>query len=100
MQDKGDRVYMKGRGKEALNNALSYGAAVRGRPRKGAQAAGSRARSIRLPDATWDELEREAKARKVSLHQLLRLIVAQHVYTTTEVPPRKAASKRRAHKAA
>ena len=99
--DLDNAIFMKGRGPEARANAFAYSAAVRGRPRKGEQAAGSQAKSIRLPDATWAELEREAKAHKISLHQLLRIIVARHVYTTNKVPPMaKATAKRRARKAA
>lgn len=75
--------FMKGRGREAMANGLKFVALVRGRPRKGAQAAGSKARSIRLPDFAWAELEQEAKRRKMSLHKLLRVIVADHLYTSS-----------------
>jgi hypothetical protein len=91
--------FAKGRGPEAFANARRYFATVRGRPRKGQEPAGSTARSLRLPDEAWTELEREAAKRKMSLHKLLRAIVAEHLYLTAKVPPRKP-TKRRAHRAA
>jgi hypothetical protein len=63
----------------APERAAHLVASTRGRPRTGETAAGSRARSLRLPDAAWAELEREAKQRKLSLHKLLRVIVAEHL---------------------
>jgi hypothetical protein len=75
--------FLKGCGPEAFENARKMWATIRGRPRKGEQAAGSKARSLRLPDSAWAELEQEAKQRKMSLHKLLRVIIAQHLYTTT-----------------
>lgn len=81
--------FIRGRGPEALANASAYLAAIRGRPRKGAAASGSKARSLRLPDAAWLELERRALERKLSVHALLRQIVAEYLYTRPTVPARR-----------
>lgn len=54
---------------------------VRGRPRKGAKAEGSRAKSLRLPDATWRDLATEAKRRGITVHKLIRIFVAERLYT-------------------
>ena len=80
-----------------LATARKMWATVRGRPRKGEQAAGSKARSLRLPDFAWAELEQEAKRRKMSLHKLLRVLVAEHLYTSSwaERPKAPKASGRR-----
>lgn len=43
----------------------------RGRPRRG-DTRTSTARSVRLPDALWRELERAASARRLNVHQAMR----------------------------
>jgi hypothetical protein len=43
----------------------------RGRPAKG-QRRPSTARSVRLPDALWHEMERAARAQHLNLHQAMR----------------------------
>jgi hypothetical protein len=43
----------------------------RGRPAKGARRT-TTVRSVRLPDALWDELSRAAKAKRLNLHQAMR----------------------------
>lgn len=43
----------------------------RGRPAKGVRRT-TTARSVRLPDALWAELERAAKTRHLNLHQAMR----------------------------
>jgi hypothetical protein len=94
-----------------MRRALAFARAVRGRPKKGQKAAGSRPRSIRLTDEAWAELEREAKQRRVSLHQLLKLIVAEWLYAPRMLSrderhelvahkPKGKPAKRRARKAA
>jgi hypothetical protein len=100
-----------GRGTEGMRRAMAFARAVRGRPKKGQKAAGSRLRSIRLSDEAWAEFEREAEQRKMSLHQLLKLVVAEWLYApkmlsrderqglVAHKPTRKPA-KRRARKAA
>jgi predicted DNA-binding ribbon-helix-helix protein len=50
--------------------------AQRGRPRKGTRAPGSSPRSVRFTDETWLELERRAKRRGITLHALLREVIA------------------------
>jgi hypothetical protein len=88
----------KGRGKEGFDNARKAIDAVRGRPRKGEKSEGSRARSLRLPDATWLDLAAEAKLRKVTMHKLLRIIVAEHLYTTSWAERTAEAKKRKPRK--
>lgn len=85
-----------GRGEEGLRKAREYFAAVRGRPRKGETAVGTSTRSLRLPDPTWVELERKAAELGVPLHQLVRRVIADWLYTSATVTPRSAvkASKR------
>jgi len=75
-----DARKFKGRGPEAMANAQAFFAVVRGRPRKGAEAAGSTARSLRLPDSAWAELERRAAELEMPLHKLLRRIVGEFLY--------------------
>jgi hypothetical protein len=43
----------------------------RGRPGKGRQRT-SVARSVRLPEALWKDLERTARAKHLNLHQAMR----------------------------
>lgn len=66
----------------------------RGRPRKGTKAAGASARSLRLPDVAWLHLEELARARKMSLHRLLKTIVGRHLAKHLDKAPR------RSHRAA
>jgi hypothetical protein len=85
------------RSAEAHADARRFFTTARGRPRKGTKAEGSSARSLRLPDSAWSELTREARARKLTLHKLLRLIVAQHLSASTRPPiPRTVLAKRAA----
>lgn len=79
--------WFKGRGPKAFANARAFGAVVRGRPRKGETSAGSKARSLRLPDAAWAELERRSDELGTSVHSLLRQLVGEFLYTET---PRRA----------
>lgn len=65
-----------GRGHEGLKRARVLMNAKRGRPRKGARPDGSTPRSIRFSDRMWRDLERRAKRRHVSLHALLREVIA------------------------
>lgn len=85
--------YFKGRGPEAMENVQAFMAVVRGRPRAGTTAAGTTARSLRLPDVAWAELERRAAELELPLHGLLRKLVAEFLYTQTSVPARKAGAK-------
>lgn len=72
-----------GSGREGLENARKALATVRGRPRKGSKSEGSKVRSVRLPDATWADLEALAKAKGMTIHRLLRVIIAERLYTQT-----------------
>lgn len=72
-----------GSGRESLENARKALATVRGRPRKGIKSEGSRVRSLRLPDATWADLEALAKEKGMTIHRLLRVIIAERLYTQT-----------------
>jgi Ribbon-helix-helix protein, copG family len=66
-----------GRGPAGLKRAQQHFRAKRGRPKAGEKAEGSSPRSVRLPDATWEALEERAKARRTSVHALLREAVAK-----------------------
>jgi hypothetical protein len=93
---------------ERYANALKAIDTARGRPRKGSKSPGSRAKSLRLPDATWADLDALAKAKKTTVHRLLRVLIAKGLYTSTlhEQGPRKtvkierARTRSKAHKAA
>jgi hypothetical protein len=61
-----------GRGPAAIQKAMAWARAKRGRPKKGERAPGTRTRSIRLPDAAWKELERAAKKERTTVHALIR----------------------------
>jgi hypothetical protein len=65
-----------GRGQKGLERARALMIAKRGRPRKGARPDGSTPRSIRFSDRMWRDLERRAKRRRMSLHALLREVIA------------------------
>lgn len=69
-----------GRGSEGLRNAREYFATVRGRPKKGEQPIGTTARSLRLPNNAWTELEQRAEQEGVSLNKLLRKVIADWLY--------------------
>jgi hypothetical protein len=88
-----ERRFFKGRGPEAMENARAFMDVVRGRPRKGTTATGTSARSLRLPDTAWAELERRAAELELPLHGLLRKLVAEFLYTQATVPPRKASGR-------
>ena len=47
---------------ERFANARKLLAAARGRPRKGTEPGGSSGRTLRLPDATWLDIEAAANA--------------------------------------
>jgi len=70
-----------------MENVHNFMAVVRGRPRKGATAEGTTTKSLRLPDSAWVELGKRADAMGISVHELLRRLVAECLYTQTTVPP-------------
>jgi hypothetical protein len=94
------RKYITARGPEGLARARAYFDVVRGRPVKGERAAGSQARSLRLPDAAWDALETRAAEAGVPVHKLLRQIVADYLYTSEKPPVRTAAKRKSARSVA
>src|SRR5207248_3239434 len=53
----------------ATASRIQYG---KGRPRKGSEVGPTPARSIRLPETVWKDLENEAHARATTVHALLR----------------------------
>jgi hypothetical protein len=71
------KAVVLGRGAEGLRKARALLEARRGRPRKGTRADGSRPRSIRFSEAMWRDLERRAKQRGITLHALLREVIAE-----------------------
>lgn len=88
-----------GRGPAGLRNARAYFAAVRGRPKDGEKPVGTATRSLRLPLDAWAELERRAAEEGVSLHKLMRTILAQWLYTSVRSEPKRE-PKRRTRKSA
>jgi hypothetical protein len=58
---------------------VQYG---KGRPPKGSEVGPTPARSIRLPEAVWKDLENEARARATTVHALLREVVLTHLART------------------
>jgi hypothetical protein len=90
-----------GRGADGLRRARAFSALLRptrGRPRKGGTVSGSSGRSVRLPDAVWDELERIATARDVSAHALMREAIVRWVLDARDAADAK--PKKRARKVA
>ena len=71
------KAVVLGRGVAGLRRARSLLEARRGRPRRGATPAGSSPRSIRFSDRMWKDLERCAKRRHITLHALLREVIAE-----------------------
>ena len=65
-----------GRGAAGLRRARALLKVRRGRPPKGLTPEGSSPRSIRFTDAMWRDLERRARRRKMTLHALLREVIA------------------------
>jgi hypothetical protein len=55
---------------------IQYG---RGRPKAGNEVGPTPARSLRLPQAAWDALEVEARAKRTTVHGLLRDLVVLHL---------------------
>jgi hypothetical protein len=70
------KAVVLGRGATGLRRARTLLKAKRGRPKKGTQPEGSSPRSIRFSDTMWRDLERQAKRRGVTLHALLREVIA------------------------
>jgi hypothetical protein len=71
------KAVVLGRGAEGLRRARALLKATRGRPKKGTRADGSRPRSIRFSESMWRDLERRAKQRGITLHALLREVIAE-----------------------
>jgi len=61
-----------GRGEEGLRLARGWSRALRGRPKKGTEAAGTKTRSVRLQTVEWDALDAFAKARQITPHTAMR----------------------------
>lgn len=55
---------------------IQYG---KGRPRRGDEVGPTPARTLRLPKAVWQALEREAYQHSTTVHALLRELVVTHV---------------------
>lgn len=71
------RVVVLGRGAVGLRRARALLKTQQGRPKKGVHPEGSSPRSIRFSDAVWRDLERRAKRRGITLHTLLREVIAE-----------------------
>jgi predicted DNA-binding ribbon-helix-helix protein len=69
-------TYTVFKGPGALDRALKAARASRlGRPKKGSQAVGTAAKSLRLSNDQWAALEDLARKRRTTLHALLRKAV-------------------------
>jgi hypothetical protein len=71
------RAVVLGRGAVGLRRARALLKSKQGRPKTGANPDGSSPRSIRFSDAMWRDLERRAKRRGITLHALLREVIAE-----------------------
>ena len=71
------KAVVLGRGAVGLRRARALLKATRGRPKKGTLPDGSSPRSIRFSDAMWRDLERRARRKGVTLHALLREVIAE-----------------------
>lgn len=66
-------TYAVFKGPGALDRALAAARAARmGRPKKGAKAVGTAAKSLRLGNDQWAALELLAKKRHTTLHAIMR----------------------------
>jgi len=70
-----------GRGPAALQRALEWSRGKRGRPKKGEKAAGTVTRSVRLPEAAWQALEKVAERQGTTVHALIRQAIAEKLGT-------------------
>jgi hypothetical protein len=72
-----------GRGPKALEAVLKVGRMHRrrGHPGKGAERIPTSRRSLRLPDTSWEALERQAEKRGTTVHALLRDLVIDWLVT-------------------
>ena len=50
-----------------------------GRPRRGQDLGPSLTRSVRVPNALWDQLERRARSKKLTVNAAFRLALAEWV---------------------
>ena len=75
------KAIVLGRGAAGLRRAHALLKERRGRPRAGTSPTGSSPRSIRFTDQMWLELERRAKRRRITLHALLREVIADWLTT-------------------
>jgi macrodomain Ter protein organizer (MatP/YcbG family) len=66
-----------GRGPVALERALDWSRAKRGRPKQGEKPAGTVTRSLRLPEAAWKALEQIAKRQGTTVHALIRQAITE-----------------------
>jgi hypothetical protein len=51
----------------------------RGRPRKGQEVGPSVMKTVRVPKAFWDQLERRARSKKLTVHAAIRVALAEWV---------------------
>ena len=51
----------------------------RGRPRKGQEVGPSVMKAVRVQKAFWDQLEKRAKSRKLTVHAAIRVALAEWV---------------------
>jgi len=79
--NEGDSTRTLGRGAEGRANALAYTRAVRGRPPKGSTVIGTSTKTLRLGNDIWELLEAEARRREIPLHTLMRVMVADFLFT-------------------
>ncbi len=78
-----DAVFL-GHGREGMKVARSLSRAMRGRPRKGEQAAGSSTRSLKLTDAQWEVLDALAAKLEISAHAAMREAVIHWIARTSD----------------
>lgn len=88
-----DAVFL-GHGREGMKVARALSRAMRGRPRKGEQAAGSSTRSLKLTDAQWEVLDALAAKLEISAHAAMREAVIHWIARTSDKLPTPAAEPR------
>lgn len=72
-----ERPIRLGRGAEGLRLAAGLSRVMRGRPKAGAKAAGSKSRAVRLTDAEWEALDEFAAKTGLTSHGAMREAIIQ-----------------------
>jgi predicted DNA-binding protein len=91
-----ERPIRLGRGAEGLRLAMGLSRALRGRPKAGAKAGGSKSRAVRLSDAEWEALDDLAAKTGLTSHGAMREAIVQWLARAGAAASAKRAAKRKA----